>query len=205
MASAGMTGASIGAAIGFGTSILANKTQNKAVLSQIEGLSDNLLINMRSINISREQLDRQLGDILSADALATAKNMATAKVLMSSSGTVGGTTKQVSRQAYIDQIQADAEAITSARTQDMSLLNQALSERIAFRTAANNLRTQIKSPLEAIVGGMTSAIQGGMAGYSIGQNVGAAPDGSTTSFSFDKGFTTTRPAIDAKTYATLHP
>lgn len=198
--SAALAGAGIGAAIGFGTSLITNRAQNKAVLSQLQGMGENLAISTKAINLSREQLDRQLGDILSANALSTAKNMATAKVLMSTSGTVGGTTRQVARQAYIDQIQADADTITSARNQDISLLNQAISERIAFRNQANALRTNIKSPLEAIVGGLAAGVQGGLAGYSIGQATASVPDGSTTTFSLDKGFVTTRPAMDASAY-----
>lgn len=177
--SAALAGAGIGAAIGFGTSLIGNRAQNKAVISQIQGMGENLIISTKGINLSREQLDRQLGDVLTVNALATAKNMATSKVLMSTSGTVGGTSRQVARQAYIDQIEADAQAISMARNQDVSLLNQAISERIAFRNNANALRTNIKSPLEAIVGGLSSAIQGGVAGYSIGQGV----SGSTTSSS----------------------
>lgn len=172
--SAALAGAGIGAAIGFGTSLIGNRAQNKAVISQIQGMGENLIISTKGINLSREQLDRQLGDVLTVNALNTAKNMATSKVLMSTSGTVGGTSRQVARQAYIDQIEADAQAISMARNQDVSLLNQAISERIAFRNNANALRTNIKSPLEAIVGGLSSAIQGGVAGYSIGQGVSGA-------------------------------
>lgn len=171
--SAALAGAGAGAFLGFATSTIGNRAQNKAALSQIQGLGENLVISTKAINLSREQLDRELGDILSENALSTAKNMATAKVIMSTSGTVGGTSRQVARQAYIDQIQSDADLITQARNTDVSLLNQAISERIAFRGQANAIRTQIKSPLEAIVGGLSSAIQGGSSGYTIGSNVGA--------------------------------
>lgn len=169
--SAALAGAGIGAAIGFGTSLIGNRAQNKAAINQINMLGQNLAITTRAINFNREQLDRELGDILSDNALATAKNMATAKVLMSTSGTVGGTTRQVARQAYIDQIQADADVISSARKTEMSLLNQAISERIAFRSQASAIRSNIKSPLEAAVGTLSAAIQGGVSGASIGQNI----------------------------------
>ena len=166
-----MTGAYAGAGIGLLTNFIGLASANKAAISQIESLGAGLLTSTRAINQSREQLDRELGDILSDNALATAKNMATAKVLMSTSGTVGGTTRQVARQAYIDQIEADADVISSARKTEMSLLNQAISERIAFRSQASAIRSNIKSPLEAVVGTLSAAIQGGVSGASIGQNI----------------------------------
>lgn len=172
--SAALIGAGAGAFLGFATSALANKAQNKAVINQINMLGENLAITTRAINFNREQLDRELGDILSENALTTAKNMATAKVLMSTSGTVGGTSRQVARQAYIDQISADADVISKARNTDMSLLNQAISERISFRNQANATRSQIKSPLEAMIGTLSAMVQGGTAGASIGQNLSTA-------------------------------
>lgn len=169
--SAALVGAGAGAFLGFATSMIGNKAQNKAVINQINMLGENLAINTRAINFNREQLDRELGDILSENALATAKNMATAKVLMSTSGTVGGTSRQVARQAYVDQIRADADVISKARSTDMSLLNQAISERISFRNQANATRSQIKSPLEAMIGTLSSMVQGGTAGATMAQNI----------------------------------
>lgn len=172
--SATAIGAGAGAFLGFATSMIGNRAQNKAAINQINMLGENLAINTRAINLSREQLDRELGDILSENALATAKNMATVKVLMSTSGTVGGTSRQVARQAYIDQIRADADVISKARNTDMSLLNQAISERISFRNQANATRSQIKSPLEAMIGTLSAMVQGGTAGASMGQNLAPA-------------------------------
>ena len=195
-----MTGAYAGAGIGLLTNFIGLGSANKVAISQIQSLGTGLLTSTRAINQSREQLDRELGDILSDNALEAAKNMATASALMAGSGTVGGTTTQVTKQAYIDQIQKDADTISRARNQEISLLNQSISERIAFRNQASAIRTNIKSPLEAIFGGVTAAVQGGMMGYGIGENLAAAPNGATTSFSFDKGFVTTLPAIDANAY-----
>lgn len=197
-----MTAALIGAGLGFGTSLIANNAQNKATINQIQRMGEGLAITTRAINLNREELDRELGGVLSENALATAKNMATAKVLMSASGTTGGTTGQVAKQAYIDQIQADADAISSARNTERSLLNQAISERIAFRNNASAVRSNIKSPLEAMVGSITSAIQGGVQGYSIGQNI--TPVGGFTTKPIEDsvfnlfGTTTTLPPINYK-------
>lgn len=198
--SAAAVGAGAGAFLGFATSMIGNSAQNKAVVNQINALGENLAINTRAINLSREQLDRELGDILSENALTTAKNMATAKVLMSSSGTVGGTSRQVARQAYIDQIRADADVISTARDQDVSLLNQAITERINFRNQANATRSQIKSPLEAMVGTISAMVQGGTAGATMGQNI--APVGGFNLPSLENsvfntfGTTTRLPSVD---------
>lgn len=167
-------GAIVGAGLGIATSIIGMGSQNKATIGQIDRLGENLSIEMRAINQNREQLDRELGDILSDNALLTAKNMATAKVLMSTSGTVGGTTAQVSKQAYIDQIQADAQTITKARNQEYALLNQAISRQVEFRNQANALRSKIPSPLEGFMATLNAGIQGATSGAQAGQAIGQA-------------------------------
>lgn len=167
-------GAYAGAGLGMVSSIIGMDSQNKAVINQINRLGENLSIEMRAINQNRDQLDRELGDILSENALTTAKNMATASVLMSTSGTVGGTTAQVSKQAYIDQIQADADKINIARNQEVSLLNQAISKQVEFRNQANAMRSKIPSPLEGFMQTLTAGAQGGAQGAQIGQQLGQA-------------------------------
>jgi len=167
-------GAIGGAALGGITNIIGLRSQNKAVIGQITREGDALASTMRAINLNREQLDRELGDVLSENALDTAKNMATAKVLMSTSGTVGGTTAQVSKQALMDQIRMDADKIAVARNQETSLLNQAISKRIEFRNRADSLRSNIKSPVEAFIGGLTASIGGAAQGAMLGQGIEGA-------------------------------
>lgn len=167
-------GAGAGMALGALSSTIGLKAQNKAVINQIQSEGRMLAIQSKMINQNREQLDRELGDILSANALATAKNMATAKVLMSTSGTVGGTTRQVSRQAYMDAILADADEISKARNSDIGLLNQQLSNQINFRNRAGAMRSQIKSPTEAMIGTMMSMLGGAMQGAQLGMAASGA-------------------------------
>jgi hypothetical protein len=189
-------GAIAGAGLGVATSIIGLSSANKAAIGQIQREGDNLAINMRSINLSREELDRELGDILSKNALETAKNMATAKVLMSTSGTVGGTSSQVSKQSYMDQILADADVITKARSSEKSLLNDAISKRIAFRQSADATRSTIKSPLEAFVGTLSSAIGGAGQGMAVGEQLGKAmPAG---------GLTTQQLSVKQQAESSLH-
>lgn len=199
---AAAAGGFAGAGLGMATSIIGMRSQNKAAIGQIERLGQNLSIEMRAINQNREQLNRELGDILSDNALSTAKNMATAKVLMSTSGTVGGTTAQVSKQSYIDQIQADAETITQARNQEYALLNQAISKQVEFRNQANAVRSKIPSPLEGFMQTLTTGIQGGAQGMQIGQSIGQAmPVGGVGDSIFNTfGTTTQQPAISASAY-----
>jgi len=172
--SAAVFGAIGGAALGGITNIIGLRSQNNATIGQITREGNALVTTMRAINQSRDQLDRELGTVLSENALTTAKNMATAKVLMSTSGTVGGTTTQVSKQAYVDQIRADADTIAKARNQEISLLNQEISKRIEFRNRADALRSNIKSPTEAFIGNLTSMISGATQGASLAQGVQGA-------------------------------
>lgn len=170
----GAVGAGIGAGIGIASSLLGLSSQNKASINQIKSEGELLASNMRQININRELIDRDLGDVLSANALATAKNMATAKVLMSTSGTVGGTTAQVSKQAYMEQILSDADLIKEARNRQQGQLTDAISRNMNYRLQANAIRSSIKSPMEALFGTITSAIVGGSQGAQIGTSFGSS-------------------------------
>lgn len=167
-------GAGAGAVLGTVSSVMGLRSENKGLIKQIESQGRMLGINMRMINQSHIQLDRELGDILSENALETAKNMATAKVMMSASGTVGGTTAQVSKQAYMDQIRADADAIAEAKNQSVALLNEQLSARINFRNQASQIRSQMKTPMEAILGTLTAGIGMASQGAMMGQSVAGA-------------------------------
>lgn len=184
LSTAGAYGAAGGMALGAVTSIIGLRESNKSAISQINREGYVLQSHMRMINQNRETLDRELGDILSADALETAKNMATAKVLMSKSGTVGGTTSQVSKQAIMNQLLADADAIKQARNQELSLVTQAVSRQMNYRMQSDAIRSGIKSPLSAALGTLGSVIgmagQGAMIGQSIGQALPASNTNQST-------------------------
>ena len=166
--------AAIGAVLGGGlagiSSILSLRSQNKAVIGQIKSEGEVLASQMRQININRTQLDRELGDVLSSNALTTAKDMATAKVIMSGSGTIGGTTAQVSKQAYMEQIKTDAQYIAQARNSEMGMLTDAVSRNMNYRLQSDATRSQIKSPLEAFIGTTSAIISGASSGASMGQS-----------------------------------
>lgn len=173
-----MSAAAIGAGVGAGLSLISSSltlsAQNDAVIDSIKKEGDLLASQMRQININRDQLDRELGDILSQNALTTAKNMSTAKVMMSTSGTVGGTSSQVSKQAYMKQIQDDANVINDARNREISMLTDAVSKRMNYRVQSDATRSQIKSPLEATLGTLTSMLGGAAQGASVGQGISGA-------------------------------
>ena len=164
-------GAIGGAALGSVTNLIGMSSANKSAINQIKAEGELLQTHTKMMNYNRELIDRQLGDVLSETALETAKNMATAKVLQSRSGTVGGTSALVSKQAYINQIQAEATAITQARNSEMSVMMDNISKQISYRNKANSIRSTIKSPMEALVGGLSAAIGGASAGAQLGQGV----------------------------------
>lgn len=167
-------GAIGGAALGSITNLIGMGSANKSAINQIKAEGELLQTHTKMMNYNRELIDRQLGDVLSETALETAKNMATAKVLQSRSGTVGGTSALVSKQAYINQIQAEATAITQARNSEMSVMMDNISKQISYRNKANSIRSTIKSPMEALVGGLSAAISGASAGAQLGQGVEGA-------------------------------
>jgi hypothetical protein len=187
-----MTGTGYGAIAGAGVGVVSNmlsmRSANKQAINSINQQGEalhlqgsNLISNLKIVQYNRDELDRGLGDVLSQDALATAKNMATAKVFMSTKGTVGGTSALVSKQAYVDQIQADAEAINKYKQEDVNMLTNQLAKQIDFknqqRQAQMNMdatRATMASPFAAALGTMSAAINGGSSGASLGYGVDKA-------------------------------
>lgn len=163
-------GAIAGGALAGVSSMLSLRSQNKEALRQIESASSSMLSSLKQVNINRDLIDRDLGDFLTDNALATAKNMATATLVMSGSGTIGGTTAQVGKQAYIEQMRTDADIIKQSRNRDIEQLNLALSKQIEFRSQSNAIRSNIKSPLEAFIGTTSAIINGGSQGASMGSS-----------------------------------
>lgn len=160
-------GAIGGGALAGVSSILSLGSQNKAIIGQIEREGVQLASQMRQININREQLDRELGDVLTENALNTAKDYSTAVVMMSGSGTIGGTTEQVSKQAYVEQIKTDAKYVAQARNSDIGMLTESLSRQMNFKYGSDATRSQMKSPLEAFIGTTSAIIGGASQGASI--------------------------------------
>lgn len=186
MSAAGI-GAIAGGTLGGISSILGLQSQNKAAIGQIKAEGDLLKSQMSLININREQINRELGDILSANALKTAQNMATAKVVTSTSGTIGGTTSQVSRQSYMDQLLSDADYVSQARNQEMSQLMDAVSKTMNYKNRADAIRSSIKSPMEAAIGVISSVIGGASQGAAIGSSFGGTPAASSSSSAVNSG------------------
>ena len=201
MTSAGY-GAIGGAALGSVTNLIGMNSANKSAINQIKAEGELLQTHTRMMNYNRELIDRQLGDVLSSTALETAKNMATAKVLQSKSGTVGGTSAMVSKQHYINQIQAEATAITQAKNSEISVMMDNISKQISYRNKANSIRSTIKSPMEALVGGLSAAIGGASAGAQLGQGVEGAMG---TTLHTTATPTAYQPSLETKSYQSTLP
>lgn len=161
-------GAIAGAGISSVSHLIGLSSSNKAAVGKIESAGRALASNLKQININRGLLQEDLGLILSDSAIETVKNQATAKVLASGTGTVGGTTTLIAKQAEMDSMRAEAEVVRKAKRQDMTMLTDAISKRIEFRKQARGYASKIKSPIEAVLGTMTAAIQGASAGAKTG-------------------------------------
>lgn len=179
--SASAYGAIAGGALSGVSSLLSLRSENKAIIGQIEREGRQLSSFMRQININREQLDRELGDVLTDNALLTAKDYSTAVVMMSGSGTIGGTTEAFSKQAYMEQIKTDAKYVAQARNSEMGLLTEGISRQMNFKYGSDATRSQMKSPLEAFIGTTSAIIGGASQGASIGSKFTSSGGALTTS------------------------
>lgn len=163
-----------GAALGMMANNEDTKNKFKGVAEQIGIESEYLLMNSRQAYQNSVQLDNELGDILSANALETAKAMATSNAIMSASGTVGGTNKLVSRQAMMNQILTDADTIAQARNQKIDILNKNIGERIDFRMRSNAMIAGLPSATSQMLSGINAGIKGASMGMSLAQQTKGA-------------------------------
>ena len=155
------------AALSIYGNIQGRKKQNRAIISSIEQKGRALVSDVKIANENINQIERNLGNTLSANALQSAKLVAQSRALAASSGTAGGTTETTSKQSYIDQTIADAEAIFQKRNQEVEQLRSQLVSRISFKNEADALRSQIPSTTEAIF----SMIGAGLSGAQQGVNM----------------------------------
>jgi hypothetical protein len=167
-------GALAGMVVGGASNLQSQKRSTAENQRQLEQSGALFLIHTNIINQNRTQLDNELGGILSDNALKTAHAEATTKILMSTSGTVGGTAGLVSKQAYMDQNIMNAQVITQGRNQEVSMLNDFLSRKINYKMGAAASQSNILSGSEMGMSFMSGIFGGASSGAAIGGQIGEA-------------------------------
>lgn len=163
-----------GAALGMMANNEDTKNKFKGVAEQIGIESEYLLMNARQAYQNSVQLDNELGEILSANALASVKELATANAVRASSGTVGGTNNLVMKNAMMMQTLQDADTIAQARNQKIDILNKNIGERIDFRMRSNAMIAGLPSATSQMLSGINAGIKGASMGMSLAQQTKGA-------------------------------
>lgn len=163
-----------GAALGMMANNEDTKNKFKGVAEQIGIESEYLLMNARQAYQNSVQLDNELGEILSANALASVKELATANAVRASSGTVGGTNNLVMKNAMMMQTLQDADTIAQARNQKIDILNKNIGERIDFRMRSNAMIAGLPSATSQMMSGINAGIKGASMGMSFGNQLNQA-------------------------------
>lgn len=160
-------GGIIGSIFGSTGAIGQIKANSKALLQNVSNMNDAMIIQQKRIAKNREQLNRELGMILSDNAMQVVNSMAEAKVLGATTGTIGGTTKQVVNSKRMVGTLMDADAIMKARNQENQMLHESLISRIQNKW-------NIDSTLSGQQSGFSSFMQGinaTLSGYQMGQKI----------------------------------
>lgn len=160
-------GGAIGSIFGAIGAVGQVKANGKALLQNVSNMNEAMLIQQRRIAKNREQLNRELGMVLSENSMQVVGQMANAKVMGATTGTIGGTTEQTVNAKRMIGTLMDADAIMKARNQENQMLHESLVARIQNKW-------NIDSALSGQPSGFSSFMQGinaTLSGYQMGQKI----------------------------------
>lgn len=159
------------AALMAGTTLLgvigaraAREAKNKAVISTIDRKGRAFVSENEIIEQQRDELDRELGDLLTGSALDSIKAQSASRAIQASSGTVNA---DVNTEARMTQMLEEQQLLSKAKTSDVNMLRQQLVNRISFRNEAEALRSGMQSGTEAQLGTISAGLQGLTSGMNM--------------------------------------
>ena len=136
----------------------------------MEGMDRAIITSQHQSNIldqQRDEIDRELGDSMSARGLQAMKAEATLKAGAAETGTSGGTTDQVIKNVYMNQALDNAVLVSRARNEKTTIERRKLMNNVSLM----NKLTEIRGGLAT---GMSAGLQtasAGLSGFSQGYNM----------------------------------
>jgi len=136
----------------------------------IEGMERAYETSAHQANIldqQRDEIDRELGDSMSARGLQAMQAEATLRAGAAETGTTGGTTDQVIKNVYMNQALDNAVLISRARNEKATVERRKIMNNVSL----TNKLTEIKGGMATSLSAGLQTASSGMQGFSQGYNM----------------------------------
>lgn len=153
-----------GALLGMGSSTSGIKAQSKNIVKQIEAEGQNYVFESHIINQQRQEVYRELSDIMTSNGLAALQAEASARAANAMRGVGGKSIDQASLNVAMQNNLVNAKSIAEWRNTDISLLRQQATRRREFEQRT----TALASGMEGSGSTFMKSILGGIEGFQTG-------------------------------------
>ena len=154
------------AALGMASKFIDNKAANDATISNVASMGDSMLYSVGAKQNTMNEMDRVMGDKLSASGLESLKREARLRASAAETGTSGGTTTVAVNEAYSEKLMRDSQIIRDSRIQKDSMRSSMVADILSFENQSESLISGIPSDLS----NMLNVFGAGAQGFASGLN-----------------------------------
>jgi hypothetical protein len=149
------------------TTLEDQKTQNDAILTQIEQEGEASIYRLGMTQEEIKEIDRELSSAMSQTEIQSLKDEAFAKAYTAESGLSGTSAKEVAAEATVSKAQVQTQQVAQAKGQQRRLLSTMFQEKQQYEQRTELLIEQMKSPTEAGLGAFSASMAGFQTGLGL--------------------------------------
>jgi len=143
--------------LGVGAALADQENRNEAIKTNLENQEKTLKHTQNNIEKQLVQIDRVVGDKLSASGLESMKRESRLKAASAETGATGTSNAEAVATASVDELHQNAAIIRTGDVQRESKMNEMVSARLNFESAT-----------DAIISGSQSAMSAGLETFNAG-------------------------------------
>ncbi len=148
---------SVGALVGLGATMADIEMENEVLMTNMGNQAESLLYSQGVTSQKLSDLDRVLGDKLSASGLEAMKTESRLKAASAETGGTGGSNTDAINTAQVNRLNRDAALYRSADMAKANTQSQMVAQRLGF-----------ENTLDSMISGQQSALSAGLESFSAG-------------------------------------
>ncbi len=134
--------------------------QNEATKKTLENQAKGLKYTQNRVEVQLDQIDRAMGDKLSASGMESMKRESRLKAASAETGGVGTSNQEAIATAEMDKLHRDATIIRTGDVQRENKMNEMVASRLNFESTSDALIYSQQSPLSAGLQTLNSGMKG---------------------------------------------
>ena len=146
--------------LGVGATLADIDAQNKALKTNIENQSKAFKYSQNVAEQQLEDIERVLGDKLSASGMESMKRESRLKAASAETGGTGTSNQEAIATAEMDKLHRDATIIRTGDVQRENKMNEMVASRLSFENTLDSMISGQQSPLSAGLQTLNSGMQG---------------------------------------------